>query len=127
MQWLSGEWLAAVAVEAADIPAPPTLTGSVVVEVTGGPDGDASIHAVFADGDLVDCGGGPVASPDLTLTLVDPDARAIVAGELDPSVAFMQGRMKVAGSMGLVLDLLALAGTDDFRARRTRVAALTDS
>ena len=57
VQWLSGEWLAAAAVEAADVTGPPTLTGSVVVEVTGGPDGDASIHAVFAEGDLVDCGG----------------------------------------------------------------------
>ena len=63
----------------------------------------------------------------MTLTLVDADARAIASGDLDPSVAFMQGRMKVAGAMGLVLDLLALAGTDEFRTRRARVAELTDS
>jgi hypothetical protein len=127
VEWLSGEWLAAAAVEATDVPGPPTMTGSVVVDVTGGPDGDASIHAVFADGHLEDCGSGTLVSPDVTLTLTDPDARAIVAGDLDPSVAFMQGRMKVVGAMGLVLDLLALAGTDEFRARRARVAELTDS
>ena len=31
----------------------------------------------------------------------------MAAGELDPSVAFMQGRMKTAGDPGLVLDVLA--------------------
>ena len=123
-QWLSGEWLAEVAVEVDGVSGPPTLTGSVVVEVTGGPDGDASIHAVFAEGHLVASGAGSVPSPDVTLTLTDADARAVVAGGLDPSVAFMQGRMKVAGAMGPVIDLLALAATDEVRARRARIAEL---
>ena len=56
----------------------------------------------------------------------DTDARAVVAGDLDPSVAFMQGRMKVAGAMAPLLDLLALAGTDEGRARIGRVAELTE-
>ena len=64
--------------------------------------------------------------PILTLTLSDTDARAVVAGDLDPSVAFMQGRMKVAGAMAPLLDLLALAGTDEGRARIGRVAELTE-
>ena len=123
-QWLSGEWLAEVAVEVDGISGPPTLTGSVVVDVTGGPGGDASIHAVFADGHLVGSGAGSLPSPDVTLTVTDADARAIVAGELDPSVAFMQGRMKVVGAMGPVIDLLALAATDEVRARRARIAEL---
>jgi putative sterol carrier protein len=59
-------------------------------------------------------------------TLSDTDARAVVAGDLDPSVAFMQGRMKVAGAMAPLLDLLALAGTDEGRARIGRVAELTE-
>ena len=36
----------------------------------------------------------------------DADARGVLAGDLDPSVAFMQGRMKVAGAMAPLLDLL---------------------
>ena len=58
------------------------------------------------------------ASPDVTLTLTDADARAVLAGELDLAVAFMQGRMKVAGAMAPLLDLLALAGTEAARACR---------
>ena len=82
-------------------------------------------HAAFAGG----AAGGerrrPGRGPDLTLTLTDADARAVVAGELDPSVAFMQGRMKVAGAMAPLLDLLALAGTDAARDRLGRLAAQT--
>ena len=94
--------------------------------MTGGPEGDVAGHAGFADGHLVSTGPGPLPEPDLTLTLTDTDARAVVAGRLDPSVAFMQGRMKVVGAMAPLLDLLALSGTDDGRARRDRVAALTE-
>ena len=49
----------------------------------------------------------------------------MLAGDLDPSVAFMQGRMKAAGAMAPLLDLLALAGTEASTARRARVAGST--
>ena len=123
--WLSEAWIGAAAAEWASITGPPTLTGTVVVEVSGGGDGDVVAHAVFADGRLAGSGPGPVPSPDVTLTLTDADARAVVAGELDLAVAFMQGRMKVAGEMAPVLDLLALSATDDVRSVRDRVAHLT--
>ncbi len=125
--WLSGAWIEAAAAEGASIAGPPTLTGVVVVEVTGGPDGDAVAHAVFADGRLAGSGTGPVPAPDVTLTLTDADARAVLSGELDLAVAFMQGRMKVAGDMAPVLDLLALSATDDGRSLRDRVARLTEA
>ena len=123
--WLSGDWFALAVAEADGLSGPPTLEGTVVVEVTGAGDGTVSGHAVFEAGRLVSAGAGPVDGADLTVTLSDADARDVVAGTLDPSVAFMQGRMKVAGSMAPLLDLLALAGTDDARARLGRVAAGT--
>ena len=125
-RWLTDEWFALAGAEAADLHGPPTLEGTVVVEVTGGDAGDAAAHATFAAGRLVGSGSGTVPGADLTLTLTDADARAVVAGELDPSVAFMQGRMKVAGDMAPLLDLLALAGTDAARDRLGRVAGQTD-
>ena len=125
-RWLSEEWFALAGGQATGLSGPPTLEGTVVVEVTGGEAGDVVGHASFAGGKLVGSGSGAVEGPDLTLTLTDADARAVVAGELDPSVAFMQGRMKVAGAMAPLLDLLALAGTDDARDRLGRVADQTD-
>ena len=126
IRWLTGEWLTAAVTEASGASGPPTLTASVVVEVTGGADGDVVVHGVFDVGCLVGSGAGTVPSPDVTLTLTDADARLILSGELELSVAFMQGRMKVAGAMAPLLDLLAMASTDDARARRTRLAGLTD-
>ena len=125
-RWLTDEWFALAGGEAADLHGPPTLEGTVVVEVTGAEAGDVAGHATFAGGRLVRSGSGTVPDADLTLTLTDADARAVVAGELDPSVAFMQGRMKVAGAMAPLLDLLALAGTDAARDRLARVAERTE-
>ena len=103
--------------------APGRWTGPVRVEVQGGPDGDAVLVLAFDAGRLVGVAPGPGSDPDATLSLSASDARGVLAGDLDPSVAFMQGRLKVSGAMGLVLDLLALSATDGARERRTRVAA----
>lgn len=123
---LSEAWIEAAVAEGASIAGPPTLTGAVVVEVTGGPEGDAVAHVVLADGRLASSGPGAVPSPDVTLTLTEADARAVLSGELDLAVAFMQGRMKVVGDMAPVLDLLALFATDDARSLLARVARLTE-
>jgi hypothetical protein len=125
VRWLTEEWLTAAGVEGSGACGPPTLTGSVVVEVTGGADGDMVAHVAFDGGCLVGSGVGTVPSPDVTLTLTDTDARDVLSGQLDLAVAFMQGRMKVAGAMALLLDLLVLAVSDDARARRARLAELT--
>lgn len=120
-------WSAAVRAELLELAGPPSLEGTVRVDVTGGADGDRSAHARFGGGRLLDLGPGTGVAPDATVTLTSEDARAVLAGDLDPSVAFMQGRMKVAGDMGLVLDLLALAATDAARGCRERIAARTAS
>lgn len=58
------------------------------------------------------------AEPDLTLTLSPEDAALVLAGELAPSVAFMQGRLKTAGNNALLLDLLRWTATDEFQKAR---------
>jgi len=123
--WLTREWVDTARAEVADLVGPTTLSGVLQVDVTGGVEGDSVVHVTFDVGRLVGAGAGPVDGPDAVVSLSDEDARAVVAGALDPSVAFMQGRMKVTGDMGLVVDLLALSATDEARARRARVAELT--
>ncbi|MGD0882433.1 MAG: SCP2 sterol-binding domain-containing protein [Acidimicrobiales bacterium] len=123
--WFSDEWFAAVRPELAGIEGPSSLSGTVQVDVTGGDGGDASCHLEFAGGRLVDAGPGGSNGADATLTVSEGDARDILVGRLDPSVAFMQGRMKVAGSMAPVIDLLSLSATDEARARRARVAGVS--
>ena len=66
-------------------------------------------------------GPGPVLAgsegePDLTLTLSTGDARAVKEGRLEPSVAFMQGRLKTSGNNALLLHVLAWSATPAFPA-----------
>ena len=112
--------------ELVGVQGPETLDGLVRVDVTGGSDGDVAVHLVFDHGRLAALTGGAGGSPAATLTLAAGDARAVVGGSLDLSVAFMQGRLKVAGDMGMVLEVLALAATADARDRLSRVAGPTD-
>ena len=116
-------WTAAVRAELDGLVAPPSLEGTLRVDVTGAPGGDRIAHARFGGGRLADVGPGAGEGSDASVALTVEDARAVLDGDLDPSVAFMQGRMKAAGDMGLVLDVLALAATDAARGCRERIAA----
>ena len=64
-------------------------------------------------------GPGPVPAgrdgqPDLTLTLSPGDAQLVKKGELEPSVAFMQGKLKTSGDNALLLSVLAWSTTPAF-------------
>jgi hypothetical protein len=60
--------------------------------------------------------------PDLTLALSPDDARSVRDGELAPSVAFMQGRLKTTGDNGLLLRVLAWTATPAFAAALSKLA-----
>lgn len=62
--------------------------------VSGGPDGEARFE-VDAPGD-----------GQLVLVAQHGDWTRMTSGELDPSVAYMQGRLKVSGDMAVFFDLL---------------------
>ncbi len=84
------------------------------------PDVVSKINAVYQfnitgpDGGMwsVDCtqpGGkiqaGTAASPKCTVAAVDRDFLAIVNGRLNAQMAFMSGKLKIQGDMGLALKL----------------------
>jgi len=85
----------------------PGGSGAVQVVVTGLPDGDGTWQVRLDDGVVADVAAGAPASADVTLTLPAPLAGEVASGALTVSAAFMQGRMKTAGDLGLVLDVLA--------------------
>jgi hypothetical protein len=85
----------------------PGGSGVVQVVVTGRPGGDASWQVRVDDGVVAEVAPGAPAHADLTLTFPAAVAHDVASGALTPSAAFMQGRMKTAGDLGLVLDVLA--------------------
>jgi putative sterol carrier protein len=115
-QFLSAEWFATLRAAA------PSVGGAnVECAVTGSPDGEVKLYAKGAD-----VGLGALSDADISLIVPYADAIAIVRGELEPSVAFMQGRMKTAGDPGKLLDLLAATATPAFREGLERVAGSTE-
>jgi hypothetical protein len=115
-RFLSDEWLQAVRATGLSV-------GELRVEcsVVGGPDGDVKLSA-----DDDELGFGPVEDADVALTVPYAEATAIAQGALQPSVAFMQGRMKTAGDPGRLLELLAATATQTFRDGLERVSAATE-
>jgi putative sterol carrier protein len=71
--------------------------------ITGG-DGDMHYWITIADG-VIDLGVGDVEGEDATITQSYDSAAALAKGELSPVTAFVTGRLKIAGNMGLILGL----------------------
>ncbi len=123
--WLSQEWFDQAAQIWAEAPGLDGLSGRVQCEINGGPEGDVSCYWVFDTGSLGPAGVGRIENPEVSLTVSWDDAVAVQRGDLDPSVAFMQGRLKVNGSMGVMTELLARAHTPECRERQRKVAEIS--
>lgn len=74
------------------------FTGSVKFDC-----GDAGV--VLIDGESVSTQN---AAADCTVSLAKDDLEAMVAGELDPTAAFMQGKIRADGDLSLAMRLNAL-------------------
>ena len=66
--------------------------------------GDTRYWIVIADG-AIDMGLGDLEPVDATITQSYETAAALSKGELNAVTAFMTGKIKVAGNMGLLLGL----------------------
>jgi putative sterol carrier protein len=70
--------------------------------VTGTPDGDVSFWTSIDQG-VVTGGMGRAAEADVTLAMDYETAIELSSAELNHQAAFMQGRLKVTGNMGKLL------------------------
>lgn len=74
------------------------FTSSVKFDL--GPDG-----VIRIDGSDVSTTDGPA---DCTITMSKSDFDDLIAGELNPTAAFMQGKLKVDGDMSVAMSLSSL-------------------
>ncbi len=123
--FLSDGWLALGVSEGAGLPTVAGASLRLLQVVTGTPRGDVRYLTVIDEGRTVEQRAGD-GDADVIITTTYDDAVAIHRGELDINAAFMQGRVKVAGDMAKLLDLLPLTGRPEWRDAQARVAAATE-
>ena len=71
-----------------------------------GPNGGTWLVDLTTPGGKVSEGAG--SSPNCTVTMEDENFVKLVSGQLNPQMAFMTGKLKVAGNMGLALKLATI-------------------
>jgi predicted lipid carrier protein YhbT len=125
-KWLSPDWFEETLTLVGDQEVLPGLSTRIEAELTGGPEGDVKCYWTVEDGRLEATAVGTIEGPDVTLTMSWKDAASLCRGELDPSVAFMQGRLKVAGSMGVMIAILTAMSTPEYRGLRQKIAQTTE-
>ncbi|MEM1107050.1 MAG: SCP2 sterol-binding domain-containing protein [Pseudomonadota bacterium] len=85
---------------------------ALTAKLSGSFDGSAKFviedeGAIMLDGDGVRAGD---EEADVTLTADTDTFRAILDGDLNPTAAFMSGRLQVSGDMGMAMKLGGVLG-----------------
>jgi hypothetical protein len=123
--WPDEEWAASLAAATDGLPEVEGVSGTVLLKFTGGTRKEISVHWSYQDGAPRIGAVGPAADADLEFTLAAPDASDVISGAVEPSVAFMRGRLKASGDGGLLLAFLRSTTSEGFAAWRGKVAAAT--
>ncbi len=101
----TGEWLGKMVGVCSDTGAP-GVEARVAVTVEKAPTGKVRWTAEIADDGLAGAEPGAARDADIALTVGYEDLVSCLSGEVDPSVMFMRGDLKVAGDTGRFFDLL---------------------
>jgi len=107
VKFLSEEWAKALKAALNDDEAFRTAAGQIsarIQQVIDAGGDETRYWIVIADG-AIDMGIGDLDPVDATITQSYDTAAALSRGELNAVTAFMTGKIKVAGDMGLLLSL----------------------
>ena len=105
-QFLSDEYMAAVTAALANHPGFANAIADVALDlqfvVTEADDGDIDYRLIIKDG-AATLSRGTGKNPDVTVTNTYETAAGISKGELNTQMAFMTGKLKVAGNMATLM------------------------
>jgi putative sterol carrier protein len=107
VRFLSDEWAAAVKVALNEDPefrAAASSRSAKLLQVVTSDAGETRYWITIANGSI-DMGVGDQENPDATITESYETAVALARSEVSAVTAFMTGKVKIAGNMGLLLGL----------------------
>jgi putative sterol carrier protein len=77
---------------------------ATIQQVITGTEGETHYWITIGDG-TIDLGTGDIESEDATITQSYDTAAALAKGQLSPVTAFMTGKLKIGGNMGMIFGL----------------------
>ena len=107
VRFLSDEWAEALKAElnqSEDFRQAAAGHKATIQQVITGADGTTNYWITIGEG-TIDLGVGDIDGEDATVTQSYDSAAALAKGELSPVTAFMTGKLKIAGNMGMILGL----------------------
>src|SRR3981081_4137381 len=125
-KYLSQDWLDQGKKLSESQPERPGATARMQYVVTGGPDGDSRYYWVLENGKLQESSLGELPDADFTMTMTYADSVAVQNGDLDATAAFMQGRIKVTGNMGTLMQLMPLTMSPEYKQLQEQVREMTE-
>jgi putative sterol carrier protein len=125
-KYLTQEWLDEARALAKDQPERPGASATMQFVVTGSPDGDIKYYWVLENGVLAEASLGELPDAEVTFTTAYADSVAIQKGDMDANAAFMQGKTKVTGNMGKLMQLMPLTMSPEYRDLQDEVRAVTE-
>jgi putative sterol carrier protein len=107
VKFLSDEWAQALKAElneSEDFRQAAAGHKATIQQVITGAEGTTNYWITIGDG-KIDLGVGDIDGEDATITQSYESAASLAKGELSPVTAFMTGKLKIAGNMGMILGL----------------------
>lgn len=83
------------------------MNSVIQYNLNGEGDNAGQYHAIIKDGTLT-LEKGAHASPSMTMTMAGQDFVDMITGKLNGQMAFMSGKLKIAGDMGLAMKMQQL-------------------
>ena len=109
------------------LPPAPGAEGTVRFAVAVAPRREVALHWRYEGGKPVAGGAGTDSEPEVALTIAAADAPDVLSGRVEPSVAFMRGRLKASGDGALLLAFLSSTTDAAFGEWRRRIDAVAGS
>ncbi|HET7739190.1 MAG TPA: SCP2 sterol-binding domain-containing protein [Mycobacterium sp.] len=126
MNYASQEWLNRQCELQQEFTPRPGASARVQYRLTAAPDGEIRYHANVVDGRIVEQLLGDHPAADGTMSSSYADSIAMLRGELAPTTAFMEGRVKVTGDVAKLAALMPITQTAEYKRHYAQLTEETE-